>query len=334
MNKIKLLFFTLFFFVSSFTVFSQTDDWQQYSSSMAGLKVNYPSDWTLNEKYVGRAWQLTFISPGVFDEDIWVNSAINICIQPIGNKPNPSNTNSGCRQKDDHLSDIAKDKVISEETFQLNGLQIRKKITTDKYRQSETYIYAFFTVDDKEFLISSGFTKRFGLDKYIPVFDQMLKTVQVLKKLDILIYKNDKYDFAITYPTSWKSCPVSKPTEDIEEMLLLVPEGNFCNGGNYISISRMPKYSNDKKLRDLKGFLSNKDFSKVTPYIEFGNIHAAIGESSNVNYIKRERYFYTNYPETYELLKISEGFDKNQEVYQKEAKEILSTAQRFLRTTQ
>lgn len=334
MNKIKLLFFTLFFSISSFTVFAQTDDWRQYSSSMAGLKVNYPSNWTLNERYVGRAWQLTFLSPGVFDEDVWDHSGINICIQPIGNKPNPSNTNSGCRQKDDHLSDIAKDKVISEETFQLNGLQIRKKITTDNYRQSETYIYAFFTADDKEFLISSSFPKKFDLDKYIPVFDQMLKTVQVLKKRDTLTYKNEKYDFAVTYPTAWKSCPVSKPSEDEEEILLLVPEGTLCNGGNYISVSRISKYSNEKNNRDLKEFLSNKDFSKITPYIEFGNIHAATGESSGVTYIKRETYFYTNYPQTYELLKISEGFESYQEIYQKEAKEILSTAQRFLRTMQ
>jgi hypothetical protein len=332
MYKINVYLFFIILLISNFTASSQANDWKQYSSSMAGLKINYPSDWRLEESNVGRAWQLGFLSPGVFDYDISVHSHVNICIQPVGNIPNPSNTQSGCRQRDDHLSDSSKDIIISEETFQLNGLQIRKKVTRDRYEQSDTYIYAFFTAEGKEFWVSSYFTKRFGLDKYLPVFDQMLGTIQVLKQRKTLTYRNDKYDFALNYLTSWKSCPVSKPNKSEEEILLLVPEGKLCNGGNYISVLRIPGYSGELMTGfQLQDLLKKNEYTKINPFL---NGNAAQGEKIIQNFLQSESYFFTNYLFTYDLLKIFSKIELKEKIYQKETKEILSTTQRHLKTTQ
>lgn len=332
MSRIKLFLLVVILLASSFTVFSQTGDWKQYSSSLAGFAVKYPSDWRAQESAYGRVWHTIFISPGVRDYDVTMTSSVGICSQPKGHVSTSSDSRSRCRQRDDHLSEHAKDKVVSDETVKINGLTIRRKVAEDKYRPTATYIYAFFSGKDRDFLVSSYFSRRFDLDRYIPVFDQMLSTLQILEEKAVLIYRNEKYDFAVTYPTSWKSCPIGRnANKDEEEILNLVPEGRLCNGANYISVSRMTKFSSEKNNRDLKEFLAGKVFTKTVPYVEFGNIHAALGERVDEKYIYRERYFYTNYPQTYELLKISEMCELNNEACQKEASEILATAQRFLK---
>lgn len=332
MLRIKFFLVIIFFLISGISVFSQTDDWKQYSSSMAGLKINYPSDWTFTETFVGRAWQLNFLSPGVRDYDIWEHSSINVCIQPVGNFPNSSNSRSGCRQKDDHLSDMYKDRVILQETIKLNGLQISKKITEDNYRPTATYIYVLFTAENKEFLISSYFPKRFDLNRYIPVFQQMLETLRVLSKRETLTYKNGKYDFALSYPTTWKSCPVSKQIKGEEEILLLVPERNLCNGDNYISVSRIPIYSGELMTGyQLQDLLKKDEYTIINSFL---NGNAAQGEKIIANYHQSQSYFFTNYLSTYDLLRIFSKIEIKQEAYQEEVKEILSTTQRALRTTQ
>ena len=332
MLKLKIISFVAFFLISSLNGYSQTEDWKQYSSSMAGFQVRYPADWRAEEEGYYRVWHAIFISPGIRDDDVIMTSSIGICSQPKGYVSTSSNSRSRCSQRDDHLSESAKDSVVSDETVEIKGLKIRKKITEDKYRPTATYIYAFFSTKERDFLVSSYFSRRFNLDKYIPVFDQMLSSLQLLDEKTVLTFRNQRFDFAITYPVSWKSCPIAESVNPDEEVFLkLVPKASLCNGGNYISVSRMSKYSNEKNNRDLKEFLKGKIFSKTVPYLEFGNIHAAMGESVDENYIRRERYFYTNYPETYELLRISEMYDRTNENYQQDAKEILATARRFLK---
>ena len=332
MIKTKLFSYFIILLIPAFTVFSQSEDWKQYSSSMSGLKINYPSDWRLEESLVGRAWQLRFLSPGIWDEDISVNSFINICIQPVGNISNPSNSNSGCRQRDDHLSDSYKDIVVFDETFEVNGLNIHKKSTTDRYRQENTYIYAFFTAENKEFLLSSSFPNQFNLNKYIPVFDKMLKTIQVLKKRESLTYRNDKYDFALTYPATWKNCPISNLSKNEEDILLLVPEGRVCKGDNYISVSRISAYSGELMTGyQLQDLLKKNGYSTIIPFLD-GN--SAQGEKKDANYLQIENYFFTNYLSTYDLLRIFSKIELKEKTFQKEAKEILSTTQRALKTTQ
>lgn len=333
MFKVNLFLLAMFLLSFSFIVFTQTknlnEDWKQYDSPMAGFSVKYPSDWKVyREEASGKVWQIAFIWPQVRDDDVFEASSITICSKPKGSS---FNNWGGCRQKDDHLS--RKDTVVSEKTFELNGLKIQKKETEDDYRPTDSYFYAFFTTKDRDFLISSSFPRRFGLDKYIPVFDQMLSTFQSTNEVFVTVYRNDKYDFALTYPKTWKTCPISEINynPDEEPLLRIVPANENCQGNNLIFVSRMSKLSNEKNNLELKSFLGNKDYTKTVPYLEFGNIHAALGEKIEKQFIHRERYFYTNYPQTYELLKISEMYETNQDVSKKEAEDILKTARRFLR---
>ena len=316
----------------SYTVFSQSDItpdyWKQYSSKTAGYKIDYPSNWKAKEDIQGRVWHTFFISPGIRDYDALMTSTIVICSQPKGHISTSSNSRSRCSQSDDHLSDNAKDKVISEETIEINGIQIRKKITKPRLRNA-TYIYAFFSTKDREILMSSVFNERLNLDKYIPVFDQMLATLQLLEKDTILTYKNEKYGFSIAYPTTWRSCPLDNYRTKREEVLRIVSEETRCLGGNYISILDLPESLKVKSTLDLEQLLENEKYSEIIPNFEFGNIRAIYGEKTEGKHIYRQRYFYTNQSKPYNLLKITEMNNKEKIVFQNQAKEILETAKIF-----
>lgn len=330
MLKIKLVLLFVILSASSFTVFSQTEDWRQYSFSMAGFSIKYPSDWRGKEEGFGQVLHTIFISPGVRDYDVIENAGIGICTQPKGHISTSSDGRSICRQRDDHLSDIAKDKVVSEETIEINGLKIRKKITENKYRPDTTYIYAFFSTKNRDVLIGSSFPKRFNLDKYIPVFDQMLSTVQLLEKKSVLTYRNEKYEFSIEYPTSWRSCPLDDYYKKKENILILVPEGGGgCFGGNFISILTVPEFSNVTKLPDLKELLRKQNYSVVIPNSELDNIQTVSGERTEGKYLYLQRYFHIDKSDTYNLLQISEMYDKDQEKFQQEAQEILATIKKL-----
>lgn len=329
MFKIKLFLFVSLFSLSSIAVFSQTGDWRQYSFSMAGVKIKYPSDWRSNEKGFGRVLHVVFISPGVKDYDVIMNSSVGICSQPKGYISTSSDSRSSCRQRDDHLSDNAKNKVVLEETIEINGLKIRKKITEDRFGDA-TYIYAFFSIKDKDVLISSIFPKRFNLEKYIPVFDRMLATLLPLEKNATLDYQNEKYGFSVSYPTSWRSCPLDDYYTKKEDILTLAPESTGCRRGNEITVSAVPEFSNATKLPDLKEILRKQNYSEISPNLELTEIQTISGEKSEGKYLYRQRYFSIAKSETRNLLKIFEMYDKEQEKFQQEAKEILATIKKSL----
>ncbi len=319
-------------FVFSFTVYSQSieskSDWKQYSSAMAGFSIKYPLDWKIEEEEAkGQIWRLSLISPGVRDDDVWEAATMMICSKPKG-----ASFENLDRCADHHLH-IAKHRVVFLNTFFMNGIEMRRFETEDTFSPSRSYLTFFFSTKDRDFIVNGDFSRTFKMDRYIPVFDEIVKTFQPLEEKSVLTFKNEKYDFALTYPVSWKSCPIKEINNnaDAELLLRIVPTNESCSGNNYISAVRMTKLSNEKNNLDLRGFLNEKDFTKTIPYIEFGNIHASIGEKVTEDHIYRERYFYTNYPTTYELLRISEMYQLNNEVYQKEAKEILMTARRFLK---
>lgn len=328
MFKIKLFLFVSLFSLSNFAVFSQTGDWRQYSFSMAGVKIKYPSDWRGEEKGFGRVLHVGFISPGVRDYDVTQNAGIGICTQPKGHVSTSSDSRSSCRQRDDHLSNIAKDKVVSDETVEVNGIKIRKKITEDKYRPNATYIYAFFSTKDRDVLISGSFPRRFNLEKYIPVFDQMLSTAQLLEKITTLDYKNEKYGFSVSYPTSWRSCPLDYYTKK-EDILILASESTGCRRGNEIIISAVPEFSNAVKLPDLDDILRKQNYSKISSSLELNEIQTISGEKSEGKYLYRQRYFYTSKSAARNLLKISEMYDKEQEKFQQEAQGILASIKKL-----
>jgi hypothetical protein len=329
MFKIKLFLFVSLLLLSNFAVFSQTGDWRQYSFSMAGIKIKYPSDWRGEEKGYGSVLHVRFISPGVRDYDVTQNAGIGICTQPKGHVSNSSDSRGSCRQRDDHLSESSKNKVVSEETVEINGLKIRKKISENRYRPDTTYIDAFFSTKDRDVLISSAFPRRFNLEKYIPVFDQMISTVQLLEKITTLDYQNEKYGFSISYPTSWRSCPLDYYTKK-EDILILAPESKGCRQGNEITISAVHEFSNTIKLPDIKEILIKQNYSEISPNLELNELQTISGEKSEGKYLYRQRYFSAGKADTHNLLKISEMYEKEQEKFQQEAKEILATIKKSL----
>jgi len=329
MLSIKLFLLATILLTSSFTVFSQTEDWRQYSFSMAGVKVKYPSDWRANEEGYERVLHVRFISPGVRDYDVTQSSSIGICSQPKGHLSASSNSRSRCSQRDDHLNEGAKNKVVSEETVDINGIKIRKKITEDKYRPDATFIYAFFSTKDRDILISGSFPRRFSLDKYIPVFDQMLSTLQLLEKNVILTYRNEKYNFSISYPSSWRSCPLDDYYTKKENILFLAPEAKGCLGGNFVSVSSVLEFSNLTKLPDIREILRKQNYAEISPNSELSGLQTVSGEKTESKYLYRQRYFYTTKSATDSLLKISEMYDKEHGNFEQQAREILATVKKF-----
>ncbi|MDQ3633318.1 MAG: hypothetical protein ACR2MD_08350 [Aridibacter sp.] len=327
MNKPKLFLSIIFLLTFSFTVFPQTTNWNKYSSSMAGFAVKFPSDWTVdNEEARGKIWQVSFGSPRVRDRDVLQASVVFICSKPKGT----SFDNWGqCRQKDDHLSDSYKDRVVSNTTLEINGLSIRRKETEGKYEPRYSYIYAFFSTKDRDFLISSSFPRGFGLAKYIPVFDELLKTFEALPEREVTIYKNEIYNFAIAYPLTWKNCPLLESKSDNDdEILLFVPRNEICKqSGNFISISRMSEYSGDLLTgNQLKDILRKKGYTKFNSFHQ--NSSTAYGEKTIRNFNYSEIYFFTNYQTSYDLLNISTLTNTKNKLLQNETREIIATIQR------
>lgn len=328
MLKIKILFFAAILLTTSFAVFAQTDDWKLYSSTTQGFAVKYPSDWTAKEETYGRVWHSFFISPGVFDYDVTYTAGIGICSQPKGHISTSSNSRSRCSQRDDHLSENSKNKVVSEEILDINGVQVRKKITEDKYRPEATFIYAFFSTKDRDVLVSSNFPRRFDLDKYIPVFDKMLSTLLLVEKGDSISYRNEKYDFSISFPASWRSCPVDYYAVKTQEILILVPDEKICLNSNYISFSTVSESSDKSKLPNIQELFVKENYSQSSSISELPNFQTTSAEKTERKYFYRQRFFYSKDSETFYLMKISEMYNK-EENFEPEGKEILKTVRNF-----
>ena len=251
-RALVLLIFSICLAVSAI---GQGGDWRQYSSSQAGFKVKFPANWTASEEWVWPAGHLILQSPEVFDRDVMMSAGIRICSQPKGYISSSSDGNSRCRLRDDHLSELYKNKIVSEEILEISGVKIRKTISQDKYRPDTVYIDAFFSTNERDVMINGGFPKKFDLEKYVPVFDQIITTIQILTNFTSLTYSNEKYGFSLTYPASWRSCALDFRRKK-EDILLLVPENKNCAGANSILIS-LPS---DERV-DPKEILSKQSFS-------------------------------------------------------------------------
>ena len=157
----------------------------------------------------------------------------------------------------------------------------------------------------------------------------MLSTLQLLEKDTVLTYRNEKHGFSVNYSSSWRSCPLDDHYAKKENVLILVPESMGCFGGNFISVSSVPEFSGGTKLPNLKELLRKQNYSEIASNLELVNLETISGEKSEGKYLYRQRYFYTNKSEIYNLLKISEMYDKEQEKFQSEAKEILATIRKL-----
>lgn len=291
MRRGWLLLLILSIGILSPTHFGQTDDWRHYSSTAAGYKVGHPSDWQATEEWIWPVGHVRFISPGIFDRDVIMNAGIGICSQPMGHVGTPSNTRSWCRERDDHLSDHAKNKVISDEIVEVNGLKIRKKVSENRYRPTVQYLDAFLSSGDRSLHISGTFPKRFDLDRYIPVFDQLLSTLQLLDKPAQITYSNSRLGFSLTYPSSWRSCPVND--HGMKGVILrLAPEERNCLGSNSITFRTAA--------------------AKATPTAGATAAEIAVlgGERFEGTYFYRDRY--SRVPDLDDkLLQISEMYDRD-----------------------
>ena len=78
--------------------------------------------------------------------------------------------------------------------------------------------YALISSKDRDYSVTGHFEKAFNLERYIPVFEQMLHTFHSLSETQVTIFRNDTYDFAISIPVSWSDVkemnPIPKTSSD------------------------------------------------------------------------------------------------------------------------
>jgi hypothetical protein len=232
----KLIIALAFVMTSMVPALGQTANWRQFSSATAGYKIKYPADWGGTETWRWPVGHLILQSPSVRDYDVFQNAAIRICTQPQGLVSNSSLSDSRCSLRDDHLSDLYKKKIISSAVTDINGVKVRKTVSEDKYRPDTTYLDAFFSTKDRDVMINGSFPRRFGLEKYIPVFDHLLSTLEIVTGQSALSYSNSDYKFSISYPGTWRSCPIDNHRQK-DLIMWLVPEDNLCLGANSIMFS-------------------------------------------------------------------------------------------------
>ena len=238
MSKIKFILLLMITLTLSFTVFSQTEVWQQYDSSIAGFKVKYPSDWQIQEQEAkGQVWRVTFVSHGVWDDDVVESDSIIICSKP---KENSFEKLDRCAEH--HL--LVKDtKAVSEKIVSINGLEVLKRENKKFSENDDSVFNAFFSTKDRDFQVIGDFRKVFNLERFIPVFDKMLATFQFLPPINVTTYKNDKFDFALTFPDSWKNCGLADSDLNENKLLLIVPKDKDCSGENFIAVSSVSELS-------------------------------------------------------------------------------------------
>jgi hypothetical protein len=187
----RFLLFPTFLFTLNFAVFSQSENpdrpWQQYGSAAAGFKIDYPADWQIEkEEAKGQIWRITIISPGVRDDDVTMFDSITICSKPKG-----ASFEDLDRCSNHHLH-LEKTKINFFTTLNLNGIEVRRFETEDTYAPNASYFNAFFSTPKRDFLMTGYFSWQFNLERYIPVFDKMLKSFQPLEEKPVSIYRKNK----------------------------------------------------------------------------------------------------------------------------------------------
>ena len=294
---------------------SQSLETRQYSSSDAGYKVDFPADWSATEEWVWPVAHLYLSSPGVRDRDVTMSAGISICSQPKGYVSTSSNSNGRCRLRDDHLSDLYKNKVVSEEWKEIGGVKFRKVVSEDKYRPDTTFIDAFFSTPKRDVIVSAGFPSRFNLDRYIPVFDQVIASIQNLENVKQITFSSQKLGFSISYPTSWRSCAMDFRRKK-DDVLHLVPEDKLCTGANSILIALVAD-----KSGELAQQLSKENFLFSQP--EWATTNLISGSKTFDAYFYRNTYLGSRDDISTNSLLVKEMYVMDQQKYRNEAVGIL-----------
>ncbi len=297
---------------------SGPNPWKQYRSPMAGFELRYPQDWKLFDRGKEKSWVVSFISPAVRDRDVFLAAKTTVCSNPI-EEPFPKGE---CQERDSHLSDMYKDKVRNKGVRSIGGLNIERRETEDKYGNGVFY-YAHFSSHARRYFVRGDFTRSFGLDRYVSVFDEMLASIRAFTASPVQIFKDARYSFSLTYPDSWKQCLPSRNGErrnDEQELLRLVAINQSCSGSNVITISRSVKLSG-KTLTglQLQEMLTKMGFTPIDSSLS-GNMRAQ-GERTGTQLV-RESYVFINLLSTRDLLRMSERYEMTQKVVQEEGREI------------
>ena len=298
---------------------SGPNPWKQYRSPMAGFELRYPQDWKFFDRGKEKSWVVSFVSPEVFDRDVFLAAKITVCSNPREDRF----PQGECQERDSHLSDMYKDKVRNKGVRSIRGLNIETRETEDRYGQNVFY-YAHFSSHGRRYFVRGDFTKSFGLDRYVLVFDEMLAGIRVFTARPIEIFKNASYSFSLTYPDSWQQClPLRNGEEpnDEQELLRLVPINQSCSGSNVITISRSAKLSG----KTVTGLQLQEMLTKMglTPIkSSWSGYMLAQGERRTETQLARESYAFINRLSTRDLLRMSERYEMTEKLVQEEGREI------------
>jgi hypothetical protein len=220
---------------------SGPNPWKQYRSPMAGFELRYPQDWKFFDRGKEKSWVVSFVSPEVFDRDVPLAAKITVCSNPIED----AFSTGECQERDSQLSDMYKDKVRNKGVRSIGGLNMETRETEDRYYGQNIFYYAHFSSHGRRYFVRGDFTRSFGLDRYVSVFDEMLAAIRVFTPTPVKIINDPRYSFSLSYPASWQQClPGNEQgSNDEQELLRLVPINQSCSGSNVITISRSAKLS-------------------------------------------------------------------------------------------
>jgi hypothetical protein len=144
-----------------------------YRSEAGSFEVSYPNDWTVSGANRDKSLVAFFTSPEVFDECLFRSARIMVCSTPINEK-----AWNDCTERDSHLAELYKDTVQSRKELVVGGLKIERSETASKHDDGFFY-YARFSSHDRKFFVRGNFGKAFNLDRYAPVFDQILESFRL-----------------------------------------------------------------------------------------------------------------------------------------------------------
>ena len=306
---------------------------QKYSNSLTGFEVKYPSDWKVTEEsHSGGVWKVGFSSPGVRDYDVVEHSGVAVCSKP---KTSQFSLIRSCRRSDDHLSADWKHQVISDHKVIINGMTFRRIETQSgsitKSPRGQTN-YAFVSTDSRDYMFIGFMNFGFGLAKYRPVFDEILKSFRPVRIPKLNSYENTKEGVSLIYPDSWTRCLNSVST--MEEMILLkIVPGRYwnCDGNNSIEIVKITKRLDSDSLDGAITSLPDENIRflmNLSPGQSIerrGSVLGSVKATSSNGISKTHFHFWPRIKGKFVSLRLIETFPKESDTQMKAREEILSS---------